>query len=185
MVSGSNMGGKSTLLRSVGVNSILAFAGSVVRAERMELSPFCVACSISVHDSLLDGKSRFQAEIERLKWIFSLSGGGPTLFLLDEVLGGTNSSDRFFGTQAIIKQMLDSGSVGLVTTHDLAVTQVATALGDRATNVHFEEQYEKGEMRFDYQMRPGVLTRTNGLNVMAALGLLDMPLFQQKAARLP
>jgi DNA mismatch repair ATPase MutS len=96
------------------------------------------------------------------------------LFLLDELLGGTNSNDRFFGARAMIEQLTRSGAVGLVTTHDLALTEVVKALPGRAINVHFEEQYEGGEMRFDYRMRPGTLGRTNGLNVMAALGVLPM-----------
>ncbi len=175
MVSGSNMSGKSTLLRSVGLNSVLALAGAPVRAAQLQISPLWIECSISVHDSLLQAKSRFQAEVERLKWILARSRTNSTLFLLDEMLGGTNSADRLFGARAVIEQLAASGAVGLVTTHDLALTEVSNALDGRAINVHFEEHYENGEMRFDYQMRPGVLTRTNGLNVMAALGLLPLP----------
>ncbi len=172
MVSGSNMSGKSTLLRSVGVNSVLAFAGAPVRAARLQISPLQIGCSIGIHDSLLHSKSRFQAEVERLKWILNLARTGNVLFLLDEVLGGTNSNDRLFGARAIIRQLAEKGAIGLVTTHDLALTEVVNALDGRAINVHFEEHYENGQMLFDYRMRPGVLTRTNGLNVMAALGLL-------------
>jgi MutS domain V len=172
MVSGSNMSGKSTLLRSVGVNSVLALAGAPVRATRLVISPLQVGCSISVQDSLLQAKSRFQAEVERLKWILTLSRNNKVLFLLDEVLGGTNSHDRFLGARAGIDQLTESGAVGLVTTHDLALTEIVKAIEGRAINVHFEEHYENGEMRFDFRMRPGVLTRTNGLNVMAALELL-------------
>jgi len=175
MVSGSNMSGKSTLLRSVGLNSVLALAGAPVRAARLQMSPLQIGCSISVHDSLLQAKSRFQAEVERLKWILALSRTNNTLFLLDEMLGGTNSADRLFGARAVIEQLAESGAVGLVTTHDLALTEAVKALDGSAINVHFEEHYENGEMRFDYRMRPGVLTRTNGLNVMAALGLLPLP----------
>jgi hypothetical protein len=175
MVSGSNMSGKSTLLRSVGLNSVLAFAGAPVRAARLQISPLQIGCSISVHDSLIRAKSRFQAEVERLKWILTLSRTNNILFLLDEMLGGTNSADRLFGARAVLEQLAASGAVGLVTTHDLALTEVVKALDGRALNVHFEERYENGEMRFDYRMRPGVLTRTNGVEVMAALGLLPLP----------
>jgi hypothetical protein len=175
MVSGSNMSGKSTLLRSVGLNSVLALAGAPVCAARLQISPLQIGCSIAVHDSLLQAKSRFQAEVERLKWILTLSCANNVLFLLDEMLGGTNSADRLFGARAVIEQLAESGAVGLVTTHDLALTEVVKALDGRAINVHFEEHYENGQMRFDYRMRPGVLTRTNGLNVMAALGLLPLP----------
>jgi hypothetical protein len=172
MVSGSNMSGKSTLLRSVGVNCVLALAGAPVRAARLRISPLRVACSIAVHDSLLQGKSRFQAEVERLKWVLDLSREDRVLFLLDEVLSGTNSNDRLFGAQAVIEQLTENGALGLVTTHDLALSDVVKVFERRAMNVHFEEQYANGEMVFDYQIRPGVLTRTNGAHVMAALGLL-------------
>jgi DNA mismatch repair ATPase MutS len=160
------------LLRSVGLNSVLAFAGAPVRAARLEIAPLRIGCSIAVHDSLLQAKSRFQAEVERLKWILDLSRAGPLLFLVDEVLGGTNSNDRLWGARAVIEQWTRNGAVGLVTTHDLALTEVVRVLDGRAINVHFEEHYENGEMRFDYRMRPGVLSRTNGANVMAALGLV-------------
>jgi len=172
MVSGSNMSGKSTLLRSVGLNTVLALAGGPVRATRMEISQLQVGCSIDIHDSLRHGKSRFRAEAERLKWILDLAHENRVLFLLDEVLGGTNSNDRLWGTKAVIDQLAKSGAVGLVTTHDLALTEIVSVFGGRAINVHFEEHYEDGEMRFDYRVRPGVLTRTNGVNVMAALGIL-------------
>jgi hypothetical protein len=175
VVSGSNMSGKSTLLRSVGLNSVLALAGAPVCAARLQVSPLQIGCSIAVHDSLLQAKSRFQAEVQRLKWILTLSCANNVLFLLDEMLGGTNSADRLFGARAVIEQLAASGAIGLVTTHDLAVTEVVKALDGRAINVHFEDHYENGEMRFDYRMRPGVLTRTNGVNVMAALGLLRLP----------
>jgi DNA mismatch repair ATPase MutS len=166
------MSGKSTLLRSVGMNAVLALAGAPVRAARLEISPLQIGCSMAIQDSLLQAKSRFQAEVERLKWILALSRSNSVLFLLDEMLGGTNSDDRLWGARAVIEQLAESGAVGLVTTHDLALTQIANSLQGRASNVHFEEHYENGEMRFDYRMRPGVLTHTNGLSVMAALGLL-------------
>jgi DNA mismatch repair ATPase MutS len=172
MVSGSNLSGKSTILRSVGINTVLAAAGAPVCAARLEISPMQIGCSISVHDSLVQGRSRFQAEVERLKWILDLSRAGRLLFLLDEVLGATNSRDRYFGARAVIEQLAGNGALGLVTTHDLALTEMVKTLDSKAVNVHFEEQYVDGEMRFDYRMRSGVLTRTNGLNVMAALGLL-------------
>lgn len=176
VVSGSNMSGKSTLLRSVGLNSVLALAGAPVCAARLQISPLRIGCSISVHDSLLQAKSRFQAEVERLKWVLALSHANRVLFLLDEMLGGTNSADRLFGAKAVIDQLFANGAVGLMTTHDLSLTDMVKSLDGRAINVHFEEHYEDTEMRFDYRMRPGVLTRTNGVNVMAALGLLRSPI---------
>jgi hypothetical protein len=172
IVSGSNMAGKSTLLRSVGLNAVLALAGAPVRATHLQISSLHIGCSISIHDSLLMGKSKFQAEVERLKLIMALSRSGNLLFLLDEILAGTNSNDRFFGARAVIERLAENGGVGLVTTHDLTITEIVRVLEDQALNVHFEEYYENGEMRCDYVMRPGVLTHTNGLKVMAALGLV-------------
>lgn len=172
IVSGSNMSGKSTLLRSMGLNSVLAMAGAPVRAARLQMAWLEIGCSIAVHDSLLQAKSRFQAEVERLTLILALARRSKLLFLLDEMLGGTNSADRLFGARAVIQQLIESCAVGAVTTHDLALTEIAKDFKGQAINVHFEEHYEGGEMRFDYQMRHGVLRRTNGINVMAALGLL-------------
>jgi DNA mismatch repair ATPase MutS len=166
------MSGKSTLLRAVGLNTALAWAGGPVCASRLSLSSLQIGSSIRIGDSLADGKSRFQAEVERIKHILALARSRPTLFLLDEVLSGTNSNDRFFGAKAILEEMLAAGAVGLVTTHDLALTKIADTFAEHALNVHFEEYYQDGEMRFDYKMRPGVLTRTNGLNVISALGLV-------------
>ena len=172
IVSGSNMSGKSTLLRSIGVNAVLALAGAPVCANRLDISVLRIACSISVRDSLRNDRSRFQAEVVRLKEVLDTARARTTLFLLDEMLGGTNSKDRLFGAQAVIEQLIRTGAIGAVTTHDLALTEMANALNGRVSNVHFEEHYADGQMRFDYKMLPGVLTRTNGTNVMAALGLL-------------
>jgi predicted ATPase len=150
LVSGSNMSGKSTLLRSVGLNCVLALAGAPVRAARLQISSLQIGCSISVRDSFLQAKSRFQAEVERLKWILAMARTNNVLFLLDEMLGGTNSADRLFGAKAVIEQLATSGAVGIVTTHDLALTEVVKALDGRAINVHFEEHYENEEMLQDF-----------------------------------
>lgn len=173
IVSGSNMSGKSTLLRSIGLNTVLAMAGAPVRASRLEMSPLQLGCSIALHDSLAEGKSRFQVEVERLKDIVTVAGRDNVLVLLDEVLGGTNSTDRRFGTKAVVGRLLHSGALCVITTHDLALTNLATDFGGRGMNVHFEETYENGQMCFDYTLRAGVLTRSNGANVIAALGLLQ------------
>lgn len=172
MVSGSNMSGKSTLLRSVGISAVLALAGAPVPARRLAISSLQIGCSIAIHDSLLNGKSKFNAELERLNWILALSRSKNLLFLLDELLGGTNSQDRYLGAKAVVERLVQNGGLGLVTTHDLALTEIVGAMDCRAINVHFEEQYKDGAMSFDYVMRSGVLTRSNGLIVMASLGLL-------------
>lgn len=172
LISGSNMSGKSTLLRTVGTSVVLALAGAPVRAERLTLTPLALGASIQIVDSLLSGESHFYAEIRRLATIDELARTQPqTLFLLDEILHGTNSSDRLAGAGAVITGLLARGALGLVTTHDLALTAIADGLGERATNVHFEDSLSDGRMTFDYRMRPGVVTRGNALALMRSLGL--------------
>jgi DNA mismatch repair ATPase MutS len=95
----------------------------------------------------------------------------PLLFLLDELFQGTNSADRRLGAEAVLRQLADAGAIGLVTTHDLALTEIADRLGGRAANVHFEDRFESGELTFDYQMRPGVVRHTNGVALMRAVGI--------------
>jgi DNA mismatch repair ATPase MutS len=172
VISGSNMSGKSTLLRTVGVNTVLALAGAPVRARRLMLTPLSVGATLRVHDSLQAGTSRFYAEITRLRKIVDLTAGTPPpLFLLDEMLNGTNSRDRRIGAEAVLKGLIGRGGVGLVTTHDLALSEIAEALAPRAANVHFEDHLEDGQMTFDYICRPGVMTKSNALELMRAVGL--------------
>ena len=169
VVSGSNMSGKSTLLRTVGVNTVLALAGAPVRAKRLSLSRLALGASIRTVDSLEEGQSRFMAEILRLKQILELPA--PALFLLDELLHGTNSHDRAIGSEGLLRALLDRGFIGLVTTHDLSLARVAAELAPAAENVHFEDRLENGLLRFDYKMRPGVVERSNALDLMRAVGL--------------
>ncbi len=169
IVSGSNMSGKSTLLRTIGINTVLAFAGAPVRATSLTISPLSVGASIRTTDSLEEGHSRFMAEILRLKQVLELPA--PALFLLDELLGGTNSHDRALGSEGLIRALLDRGAIGLVTTHDLSLARVADELAPAATNVHFEDRLENDRLVFDYTMRPGVVTRSNALDLMRAVGL--------------
>jgi DNA mismatch repair ATPase MutS len=172
VVSGSNMSGKSTLLRAVGVNVVLALAGAPVRAKRLRLSPLAIGATLRIEDSLQEGHSRFYTEILRIRSIVDLaSGESPVLFLLDEILHGTNSYDRRIGAEAIVRALVGRGAIGLVTTHDLALTELTTALGSAAANVHFEDRIEGGAMVFDYKMRPGVVERSNALALMRAVGL--------------
>jgi hypothetical protein len=171
LVSGSNMSGKSTLLRSVGLNVVLAMAGAPVRARTLRLSVMTVGASIRVSDSLREGQSRFYAEILRLRRILSIPEAGTTLlFLLDELLQGTNSKDRRIGAEGLLRTLIDLGSLGLATTHDLALTELPSLAG-RVRNVHFGETIEAGQMHFDFTLREGVVTRSNGLELMRALGL--------------
>jgi hypothetical protein len=172
IVSGSNMSGKSTLLRTVGINAVLAQAGAPVRARRLHLSPMRVGVSIRILDSLQEGSSRFYAEITRLRQIVDLAGDDrPLLFLLDEILHGTNSHDRRIGAEAVVRGLVDRGALGLVTTHDLALTRMTEGLGARARNVHFEDHLEDGEIRFDYALREGVVEKSNAIALMRAVGL--------------
>ena len=172
IVSGSNMSGKSTLLRTVGVNVVLALAGAPVRAVSLHLSPLQVGASIRIQDSLQAGASRFYAEIKRLRQIVELTNGGPpVLFLLDEILHGTNSHDRQIGGERVVRGLIERGAIGLITTHDLALARIADDLGARAANVHFEDHLEDGQMRFDYRLRPGVVQHSNALELMRSVGL--------------
>ena len=172
VVSGSNMSGKSTLLRAVGVNAVLAQAGAPVRAIRLTLSALAIGASFRAADSLVDGQSRFYAEIARLRQVVDLlEGPVPLLFLLDELLSGTNSHDRAIGASAVVRHLVERGAIGLVTTHDLALAAIAEGLGARAANVHFEDHLEQGQLRFDYRLKPGVVTRSNALELMRSVGL--------------
>ncbi len=169
IVSGSNMSGKSTLLRAVGVNAVLALAGAPVRAKRLTISQLSAGASIRTMDSLEEGHSRFMAEILRLKQILELPS--PALFLLDELLHGTNSHDRSIGAEGLLRALLERGAIGIATTHDLSLARVADELAPTSRNAHFEDRLEDGRLVFDYLMKPGVVTRSNALDLMRAVGL--------------
>jgi CBS domain-containing protein len=172
VVSGSNMSGKSTLLRTLGVNVVLAQAGAPVRAARFRLSPLAVGASIQINDSLRGGVSRFYAEILRLRRILDETAGArPVLFLIDEFLHGTNSHDRRIGAEALVRGLLERGAIGLITTHDLALAGIVDALDGRARNVHFEDRIEDGKILFDYRMQPGVVRKSNAIELMRSVGL--------------
>jgi hypothetical protein len=171
LISGSNMSGKSTLLRSVGVNVVLGLAGLPVRAERFVTSPFALGASIQIHDSLRAGRSHFEAELRRLHALDDLSTGDrPLLYLLDEVLAGTNSHDRALGAEAVLTALTARGAVGLVTTHDLALTTLVDRLEPAPRNFHFRDHVSDGKMAFDYRLRAGVVPRGNALALMRVLG---------------
>jgi hypothetical protein len=176
IISGSNMSGKSTLLRTLGSNVALAQAGATVRARRMRLSPLALGASIRVTDSLHEGVSRFYAEILRLRQILDeasskVPGKPPVLFLIDEFMHGTNSHDRRIGAEAMVRSLVERGAIGLITTHDLALADIADGLGERAANVHFEDRVENGRIEFDYVMRPGIVRKSNAIELMRSVGL--------------
>ncbi len=172
ILSGPNMAGKSTFLRGIGVNTVLAQSGAPVRAAKLKLSPLTVTASICVLDSLEGGISRFYAEIHRLKQMMDLTTGPvPVLFLLDELLSGTNSHDRLIGTRSIVTKLVERGAVGLVSTHDLALTAIPQEIGTRAINCHFEDHLEEGQLHFDYKLYPGIVQTSNALPLMRSIGL--------------
>jgi len=170
LVSGSNMSGKSTLLRAVGINTVLAMAGAPVCAKRLQLTPLQIGASIRVNDSLHEGSSRFYAEITRLRRLFE-PAALPLLYLLDELLQGTNSSDRRIGAQGVIRALLERGAIGLVSTHDLALTEIAGLDAHALVNVHFEDEFIDGKLKFDFKLRNGIITKSNGIELMRSIGL--------------
>jgi DNA mismatch repair ATPase MutS len=166
------MSGKSTLLRTVGTNLVLAMAGAPVRARRLRLSPLAVGASIRITDSLQGRTSRFYAEIKRLSQLVGMTGGeSPLLFLLDELLHGTNSHDRRIGAEGVVRGLVNRVAIGLITTHDLALSHIADALAHHGANVHFEDHIEEGKITFDYILRPGVVRKSNALELMRSVGL--------------
>lgn len=172
VITGSNMSGKSTFLRTVGINTVLALAGAPVRAVSLRLSPLAVGGSIRIQDSLQDGESRFYAEIKRVRQILDIAKGEtPLLFLLDEIFDGTNSAERRIGAEAVVRSLLERSAIGLVTSHDLALAEIAVSLAPRAQNVHFEDHLEGDRMAFDYRIKPGPVQRGNALGLMRAVGL--------------
>lgn len=174
VVTGSNMSGKSTLLRAIGVNVLLANAGAPVCAERARIGPARIATSMRIDDSLEQGVSHFYAELRRLKRVIDLAQttpSPPVLFLLDEILHGTNSRERVLGACAVVKELLAKGALGAVSTHDLGITALEKELGGLVENVHFEEQVHGEQMSFDYVLRPGIVQSSNALRLMRAVGI--------------
>jgi len=170
IVSGSNMSGKSTLLRAVGLNAVLAFAGAPVRANRLQLSGLSVFASISVTDSLLTGKSKFLAEVDRLRQaIESREQGRPVLFLIDEILSGTNSRDRRIASEAVVRALLSKGAIGALSTHDLALTEITNSLP--GVNVHMGSREGSDPLDFDYRLKTGVTQESNALVIARMAGV--------------
>ena len=164
--------GKSTYLRAIGVNTVLALAGAPVRAHSLRLSAWKVGTSIQTSDSLRQGISRFYAELLRLSQIVAMASvEEPVLFLLDEILHGTNSHDRRIGAEAIVRALNRRGASGLVTTHDLALAGIVEDASLCAFNIHFADEIVEGKMHFDYRVRPGLVQQSNALALMRIVGL--------------
>jgi MutS domain V len=170
IVSGSNMSGKSTFLRAIGMNAVLAWMGAPVRCARLRLSKLEIAASIGVQDSLTDGRSHFLAEMQRVRRMIDRASEGPLLFLADEIMSGTNSRDRRIAAEWVIRALVLRNAIGLITTHDLTLTEIATN-GLAGRNVHFEDSGEGGELHFDYKLRSGLLNHSNALNIVRMLGI--------------
>jgi hypothetical protein len=172
VISGSNMAGKSTFLRAIGLNAILASAGAPVRATRARMTVFNVCASICIADSLVEGKSKFLAEVERLREsIRATEGGRQVLFLIDEILGGTNSRDRRIAAELVIRALVAGGAVGALSTHDLALTEIAGDPRLRGVNVHMQSEDSDQPLAFDYRVKPGVLSQTNALAIVRMMGI--------------
>ena len=183
LVTGSNMAGKSTLLRSIGTNVMLANAGAPACATHLSITPLTLATSLRTGDSLAQGVSGYMAGLLALKQILdevdraNAARGTAVLYLLDEILAGTNSIERRLAVREVARHLLDSHAIGALTTHDLALADEPT-LRDAAVRVHFRETVESGDseekvvkMSFDYRLRPGLATSTNAMALLHALGL--------------
>jgi DNA mismatch repair ATPase MutS len=180
LVTGSNMSGKSTLLRSIGVNVVLAQAGAPVCATKLVLPPIRLGTSIRVQDSLGDGISLFLAELKRLKQVVDAAmeteaaGKRVFLYLLDEILHGTNTVERQIAIRRVMLHLLQHRAIGAISTHDLALAEV-DPLQSSCQAVHFRETFRDGpaghEMTFDYRLQPGVATTTNALRLLEMVGL--------------
>jgi DNA mismatch repair ATPase MutS len=170
IVSGSNMSGKSTFLRAIGTNIVLALMGAPVRCAKLKLSPVALGAAIRIQDSLVDGRSHFMAEMQRLRRMIESAGEGCLMFLADEIMGGTNSHDRRIATEWVLRALVQRGAIGAISTHDLALTEIA-ANGLPGRNVFFEDSGDSGTLSFDYKLREGILTRPNALNIAHILGI--------------
>lgn len=171
LVSGSNMSGKSTLLRTIGVNAVLAMAGAPIRGKSLQFSPLNIGTCIRRTDSLQQGRSGFYTEILQIRRVFQLTeDSAALLFLFDELLEGTNSKDRRIGAEGLLKALLMLRAIGVVTTHDLALTEITAPGNNFVRNMHFEDQVKDGKMYFDYKLREGVIARSNALELMRLIG---------------
>ncbi len=169
LLSGSNMSGKSTLLRSIGLAAVLAFAGGPVRARSLRLAVMRICASISVVDSLREGKSKFLAEVQRLREMLQLSASGPVLFLVDEIFGGTNSPDRCAAADPVAGTLAARGAIGIISTHDIALAAIAAHGG---ANLHMgSRERADSPLDFDYRLKPGVTTESNALAIARMAGV--------------
>lgn len=177
LVTGSNMSGKSTLLRSIGLLQVLAWAGGPVCARAARLSPMRLRTVVRIDDSVLKGVSHFYAELQRLKETLdeaeraARAGGPPLCYLLDEILHGTNTRERELGARLVVKTLCRRGATGAVSTHDLSLASLEQDTAGAVRNIHFTESVHDGEMTFDYVLRDGPVQTTNALRLMRLIGI--------------
>ncbi|WP_434547577.1 MutS-related protein, partial [Parapedobacter pyrenivorans] len=172
LITGSNMAGKSTFLRTVGINAVLAYCGAPVCGEQMRLSVFRLVTYMRIADSLNESTSTFKAELNRIQLVLQAVKTQPdTFFLIDEMLRGTNSKDKYLGSKAIIKQLIADGGVGMVATHDLQLAKLADEYPHVLANFHFDIQVREGEMFFDYKLKPGECTIFNASLLLKNIGI--------------
>lgn len=172
LITGSNMAGKSTFLRVIGANAVLAFCGAPVCGSYMKLSVFHVVSYMRIADSLNESTSTFKAELNRIEGVLRAVRAQPdTFFLIDEMLRGTNSKDKYLGSKAIIKRLIADGGVGMVATHDLQLASLAAEYPGKLANFHFDIQVKEGEMLFDYKLKPGECTVFNASLLLKNIGI--------------
>lgn len=172
LITGSNMAGKSTFLRSIGINMILAYAGAPVCAKSFTISPAMLLSSMRVTDNLAENTSTFYAELKKLKSIIeTVNRKEKVLILLDEILRGTNSLDRHTGSAALIKQLIKQNAVALIATHDIELAKLETEYPSNISNYHFDVQVEGEELYFDYKLKQGICTSLNASLLMKKIGI--------------
>jgi DNA mismatch repair ATPase MutS len=173
LITGSNMSGKSTFLRTVGLNLVLAYAGGPVNAEQLVTAPFRLVSCIRISDSVIDGISYFYAEVKCLKALLeelAHDDPRPVFYFIDEIFRGTNNRERLLGSRAYIRALVDQAGIGLIATHDLELVQLADEM-PVVSNYHFTDAVEDGRMIFDFTIRPGPSPTTNALKIMRLEGL--------------
>ncbi len=173
LVSGSNMSGKSTYLRTAGINAVLALAGAPIRGKSLRMTPILLGTSIRRVDSLQEHRSSFYTEILRIRDVFELteSAARACCFYSMSCWKAPTRNDRRIGAEGLLRALLERGALGIVTTHDLALTDIAQVLPGAVRNVHFQDYVEEGKMRFDHKLREGVVAKSNALELMRLIGL--------------
>jgi DNA mismatch repair ATPase MutS len=172
LITGSNMAGKSTFLRSIGLNAVMAFAGGPVRASSARMTSLTVCASLALTDSLMEGRSKFFAEVNRLgKMVCCARMGKPVLFLVDEILSGTNSKDRKAVAEDVIKSLLNEGAIGALSTHDSALAEIGAAPALQGSLIHMESENADDPLDFDYRVKPGISTRSSALAIVKMIGV--------------